>query len=80
MSETPLFRSCPACGSQKFTVQRVITVYQSLFIHAVEPDGTYYEDGDELGETLNTEDVDAAECQECGADVPLTHLFPNAPR
>lgn len=71
------FIQCPTCGATKFRVQRVITVYQSVFIHAVETDGTYYEDGDELGDTLNTENFDAAECGGCGEAVPLAHLFRN---
>lgn len=76
MSYDPNFIKCPACGSQKFRVRREITVYQTLFIHAVESDGIFYENGDELGDTLHTNNFDAAACKDCGKDVPLAHLFP----
>lgn len=73
---------CPQCGGMRFEVTRQITVWQTLSLSCTDgaghfdPAGTLEEDGDELGDTVDTGPYRSAACADCGVAVPVGLLFP----
>jgi len=69
--------TCPHCGHDRFTVGRDITIWQTLHISRIDADGNYTVDDDDLHDTVEEgEFAEVANCDNCGEDVPLSHLFP----
>ena len=67
---------CPQCGSTAFELERQITVWQTLLVNAVCPEGHYGVQYDELGETAQEHAIQRATCAHCRTDLPVSTLLP----
>ena len=67
---------CPQCGSTAFELARQITVWQTVLVNAVCPQGHYGVQYDELGETVQEHAIQRATCVHCRTDLSVSTLLP----
>ena len=69
--------TCPNCTHNGWRVTRTHTVYEDIWVHDVQADGTYTEDGNDFGDTESTGAIFDIRCEECDLDAPADHpLWP----
>lgn len=66
-----------SCGSKDWHAYRTHTVYETLMLTNVQPNGCYEEDDNEMGDTVETGDFEEITCSQCDAIAPPDHpLWP----
>ena len=68
---------CPSCGNDEFTLLRKHTVWETVRVDHIQPDGCYEENDSDFGETECIGEIEDITCSHCESTAPASNpLWP----